>query len=457
MSYNLLIQEYFDSGLDDAQQEALFGAMAKDQELRQEFNSHLRLDSITKMDMNSITPPTQVTSDIFKKLDFAIPSTKIGFWTKLNTAIVSVIVGLSLGSAGFYLANLKSDDSQNNQLAANIPVVSSSAIDNQTESNSNHTNNEILSGIESDNASNSQHRPNSSNLSNGESNRENLYSLNNSDSNKNQQESNSSHENENRKLNNQSDKVQGTLEDYLASKTYKHQFIDAESSRQYLISSKELQQSNDYKVGAINTVSFNNAKSNFSNNDIVFSNVNQADFIGADNVNYSSSNPFNINPDNTKWAVGFRQINQFSNQIDVNNENSVLMNRSVFVHYKFSSNLHFVAELGQEKFVQEFDRNIAGTAVSTLQNPLLNWYGFGAKYRFDGLFDQYFIAPFIQTVLAANSIGPIFRPTIGFDARINNYFTITTSYDRPILFYSVYGNNYTSFKDGLTIGFNFNF
>ena len=49
MSYDLLIHEYLDTGLDEARQEALFAEIAKNPELRNEFNSQLKLQNISNV------------------------------------------------------------------------------------------------------------------------------------------------------------------------------------------------------------------------------------------------------------------------------------------------------------------------------------------------------------------------------------------------------------------------
>lgn len=462
MSYDLLIHEYLDTGLDDARQEALFAEIARNPEVRNEFNSQLKLQNIARMDLNSISPPADITSNIFQKLEFSVPSNaeKVGFWNRTNTAIISVLLGLALGVGLFYSVGLQDREMEGSAIglvqrednvSANLAYNGKSGDKNAPKQEIERSgNNSISEPKESNNFRIDQNSQNS--LSNI---KKDQYRNNSTSSNRIQNNSNSGLGSKNKK----------TLQDYLNSRTYKPNFINAEDSRKnsesivskfenisqngislsYLDGYSRMDENNSQLITNNDTPQLNGKNKLLSSSEVLNKN------------NYSSTNPLNIGPDNTKWAIGVRQINQINIEPNVNNENSAFLNRSLFINYKLSPNISLVAELGSEKFVQEFEQSIAGTDVQTTQNPILAWYGIGAKFRADEIFGQHFVTPYIQTLFAANSIGPILRPTLGLDFRLNEYFTVTTSYDRPILFYSVLGENLNSSKHGFTVGFNLNF
>ena len=74
MSYSKIIHQYLDTGVDGSTEEMLFAKLANDEALRSEFNRQVQLHLIAQNDMNSISPPMDVTSGIFKSLGFEIPT-----------------------------------------------------------------------------------------------------------------------------------------------------------------------------------------------------------------------------------------------------------------------------------------------------------------------------------------------------------------------------------------------
>jgi hypothetical protein len=74
MSYNKLIHDYLDTGLAQPQEDALFNALAADQNLRANFGQQLSIMKIAANDMNSISPPIEATNAVFSSLGFTVPS-----------------------------------------------------------------------------------------------------------------------------------------------------------------------------------------------------------------------------------------------------------------------------------------------------------------------------------------------------------------------------------------------
>lgn len=75
MSYNQLIHEYLDTGLNQPQEDAMFNALASDQALRGDFQQQLSIMKIASNDMTNISPPIESTNAVFSSLGFTIPST----------------------------------------------------------------------------------------------------------------------------------------------------------------------------------------------------------------------------------------------------------------------------------------------------------------------------------------------------------------------------------------------
>ena len=74
MSYSRLIHEYLDGQTDIVQEDILFAELAKNPDLRIEFNEQVQLQNVALTDMRTITPPAETTNAIFSKLGFTIPS-----------------------------------------------------------------------------------------------------------------------------------------------------------------------------------------------------------------------------------------------------------------------------------------------------------------------------------------------------------------------------------------------
>jgi hypothetical protein len=74
MSYPKLIHEYLDGQLSMVQEDILFAELAKNPDLRLEFNQQVQLQNVALSDMRTISPPTNSTNAIFNSLGFSIPS-----------------------------------------------------------------------------------------------------------------------------------------------------------------------------------------------------------------------------------------------------------------------------------------------------------------------------------------------------------------------------------------------
>ena len=74
MSYQKLIHEYLDEGLESPSEDILFAELNSNPLMRDEFNQQVKLHVIAQNDMGTISPPVESTNMIFSTLGFTIPS-----------------------------------------------------------------------------------------------------------------------------------------------------------------------------------------------------------------------------------------------------------------------------------------------------------------------------------------------------------------------------------------------
>ncbi|MFH1049642.1 MAG: hypothetical protein V1779_01785 [bacterium] len=151
MSYSKLIHEYLDSQLNAVNEDVLFAELAKNPDLRVEFNQQVQLQNVAMSDMRTISPPAESTNAIFTSLGFSIPSgdylrriapnpesgitmrpvgsTFSRFLKKYTATVAAVIITASLTTAVFMLTDNRfaapSADENSASVQNDIPVVSS--------------------------------------------------------------------------------------------------------------------------------------------------------------------------------------------------------------------------------------------------------------------------------------------------------------------------------------------
>ena len=151
MSYSKLIHEYLDSQLNAVNEDVLFAELAKNSDLRIEFNQQVQLQNVAMSDMRTISPPAESTNVIFTSLGFTIPSGEYlrriapnpesgismrppgsalsRFVRKHVSTVAAVIITASLTTAVFMLTNNRfaTPIANDNIAKANneIPVISS--------------------------------------------------------------------------------------------------------------------------------------------------------------------------------------------------------------------------------------------------------------------------------------------------------------------------------------------
>lgn len=121
-----MINEYFDGDLEGPNQEVLFGEIAKNEDLRYDFNQLFAMKMAIGKDTAAFVPRTESADAIFSSLGIAsVSSSKFGFLTNNKKQIYTGIL-TTLATILIMLWLLKWGNSEYN---ANIPVVSSISMD----------------------------------------------------------------------------------------------------------------------------------------------------------------------------------------------------------------------------------------------------------------------------------------------------------------------------------------
>lgn len=167
MSYSKLIHEYLDGQTNMVREDVLFAELAKNPDLRIEFNQQVQLQNVAMADMRTISPPAESTNAIFSSLGFSIPSkeylsrisskpanalqlSKTGsaflkFWQKYAVTVAAIFLTAGLTTSVFMLTDDRFASIEEPVLAQKvekeIPVVSSQEKSEKEVSNSNHNGN----------------------------------------------------------------------------------------------------------------------------------------------------------------------------------------------------------------------------------------------------------------------------------------------------------------------------
>lgn len=84
MNNEELLHEYFDDGLDEQREMALFAALAHDGELRREFNDYVSLRSVMQSEAAQNTPPAALSASVFAGLGYALSTPASGEQTPVS-------------------------------------------------------------------------------------------------------------------------------------------------------------------------------------------------------------------------------------------------------------------------------------------------------------------------------------------------------------------------------------
>jgi|GEM_PF-2530892 len=435
MSYEKLIHEYLDTGLDETAEQSLFAEVSKNAEVRTEFNHQVRLNNIASKDMQTIMPPSELTKDVFTSLGFTPPAS--------NPILPATSLVSSLKKYTSYLFTAV--------IGATISYLLFINIEGNT--NSGLTNNSQISTIES--TSNAAENPQilKQNFVNGASNNY-IYDIESIKPSKANQlvitNTNNKAQQENQNTGNQSD---FSLMDSFKANMPKVQEIINDNNKSFF----------DELVDNLSNVINSGLLINSTSPDEISTNTPQLNINTSSNngidENLVSNNHQEIENIDTEWTLQLRVLSGKSTpSVDLNTQTEFFDNISLSVLYDVNYDFYIGAEFGKEKYGLEYNRTIAGSKQLEAKNPSLFWYGANVKYMPSSLLSNEYFNPYAQIGIGASSIGPMARGQAGFYLRPDARFSLLLGFEFSKLWYKSNENVwYNSFNQGYSLGINYNF
>lgn len=439
MSYSRMIHEYIDEGLPKSEEEILFSELAKDAELRDDFNKQMKIHLIAQNDMNSIFPPADCTSNIFSTLGFSIPNEEkpvapiISFSSKffsgikkyaaylMIATISSIITGaMFLAYDNYFNAdNHISMSSNNSDKSINsTPYVSSKNNDNS----SNIINNNALNSNIS-NSTGSLPRKFSNQFANDANNR------------------NSSSKDESTNLNN----IINSNKD--ANDNLSTNNVQADDSNILLLVDNSVFSSSDIIKSNDATQKFANSRAQSFGK---FNSGSLGTIIPINIFNSESANYY----DDSKYILSFKRINTKSepNVDNLNSNESFFDNFVLTAIYRLDDNNAVGLQYGRERFGQEFDILVNGKTHVQSQNPVLNYAALTYRLSVNPEIFESIFTPYFQTSAGLSTIGPVAKMSLGSSIRLMDGLSVFGEIDGAALWYNVNDKIYNTLKYGVNYG-----
>ncbi len=407
MDYSKLIDSYLEGTLSSVEQDLLFAELSKNPELRELFDSEIKLHLFVQKDYSQITPPVESTNYIFTAANFRIPNS-----------------GYFPGSSGGKFIAVFNNTKQ--FIGRNLSHIVSSVVASALTFfllwfllpfGTNERN--IASGQQFEPppyiyAGESQAIP-------IESHRETKPEI--------------SKEEINQLVQNA---LENVLNKYLVENANRTAKSTGESNNQDLLTLSETRLENNYVLQR--TTKFPEPRTT-SNSELYFLEQNR------DLTGFLSQNLGRL----SLTARGFSM--KATPDVKLNqSENTILNNSAIGLSYYVADNTAIGLEIGQEKFPQSFTLTAYGETKYQKQNPLLLWYGLVFRQSIPELFKIESLRPFAQLVLGATTVGPLLRGTIGLQYSPDRRVSLILGWESSYLLYKVQNTYYNTQKNGLTYG-----
>jgi hypothetical protein len=428
MENTRLIHEYLDGELEQTQQDNLFRELANNTEMRNEFNSQLKIHSIVRNDIGTINAPIATTNAIFGQLGFQIPPTD--YRPEPGLAAGLVRNAGTWGAALMMMLRKYSPYLMSAVLSAGLTALLVYFIFDKFGGEK-----VIING--------------NSNVPAVKSFEGSLYS------------------------------TGTTLPSNGISQAEMKRIID-ESLKNY-ISKFEADYNKNMRNLAINNqnqnnntqpnLSFEQRDNLLANNLSVRRNSDLIGFRPSVNVNQNSLNGPNSeynntiayiplrNDYNTKFILSLRGITSQGNpNVTVpTNSNAWFTNIGFGASYNVSDFHAFGLEAGREAYPQVFTKVLYGDKTEVDQNPTYFWYGATYKLSLSEFFVPKIFYPYAQIFGGATTVGPLARAMVGLQYRPDKRVTFNLGAEASILYYNFQGTLYDSRKYGLTYGVSINY
>lgn len=428
MSYERLIHDYLDEGLPEIEQESLFNELAKNSELRGEFNKQLKIQKMARENFENISPPLELTNRVFSVAGFSSPYASVpGFRFSYLYALIPLIF-LTYGIANY--------DSLTSFLSGKSDIVEISALSKQELDKSINQKNKSILTLNS--------------LDDNSVNNENVKTTNTFDNSSNVSNLNNSHISKSQKLSrNSSQKVMN----YRNNKDMSS-ISNINKADDLKVLNENNSENSFFSLFPSKLTSNREHISNNSSNNV--SNIVVQNFVLSNEPMMTSD--YVISPDHTKLSVSVRAINNSSLYKSESFNNIPIANYAVDIAYKLDNNWAIFAEYSRENYYQDFiNTTEGGLKYQTKQNPNFMVLTLGTRYTAKDLFNSYKIYPFIQAGLGYTSVGAVAKMMTGLEIRVTYNLSFVPSFDLSSMFYQNKLGTYSSWNNGFSLGLNYNF
>lgn len=409
MNFKKLIDLYLEGDLNSVEKDLLFRELSTNQDLREYFEDQINFNQVFLKDYQAITVPSELTNEIFAKLNFKIPnkgyetkaSTQPTFITKFKThfsKFIPYFASSILGSICTFLLlwlfipmprqNTTTFVSSNLSNELGIPVGQTIALSKPL-AETNETK--------------------------------------------------------------QFDKFEQVLPRILDK--YFSKYLQKENTNGYKpievlrTENQDIIEPTDTKFKA-----WNITQSNLEHNSAIV--LKNYDFNSKSYLN-SLSSFGHLTQKLKNITLGFRGYSMNSQPtVNVNlGERGLLTNAAISIGYDLFKNTNVGFEFGQEKFSQQYTLKRYGELTYYKQNPLLWWYGFYLQQTIENMFVFKEMRPFARIFLGGTPVGPLFRGSLGMLYAPDERFSLHFGWEVSYLSYKVQDNFYHTKKNGITYGF----
>jgi hypothetical protein len=421
MTYDQMIHEYLDTGLNGAEEDALFQALAQDQSLRGEFEQQLSMMKIASNDMNNISPPIESTNAVFSSLGFSIPSDS----TEAPVSEGSRKPGASIfaSASGVSILSVFSDNLStlaSVAIAATISTLLFMNFDMKLNSGNSELTGVTLAQNYYDDASHSSIPIVSStdNTSNESSNQN--YSENASNN-------------------------------YVAS-IYTE---DSNENNSNIINETE----NNQEISSLNN---DLVESNSSNVEKTTSSINQDISsngyarVKVNMINHDSQPvvPLSINRGNYVEETGFAIELRGASNTD---QSELLNDMMIGVNFEIVDDLHAIGLIGSEQYVVRTSNPLTPNEQVTYSNESMTSFNLGLRYAPDELILSGLITPYVQITGGGLSDGFAMGAESGLMFNLNNTYSIMVGYGANYAKYNFESRLYNTSKNGINFGMRYSF
>ncbi|MFN3196415.1 MAG: hypothetical protein ACE364_10720 [Chlorobiota bacterium] len=421
MTYDQMIHEYLDTGLNGAEEDALFQALAQDQSLRGEFEQQLSMMKIASNDMNNISPPIESTNAVFSSLGFSIPSGS----TEAPVSEGSRKPGASIfaSASGVSILSVFSDNLStlaSVAIAATISTLLFMNFDMKLNNGNSELTGVTLAQNYYDDASHSEIPIVSASDNTLENNNNQSYSSNGASNNV------ASIYSENDNANNSTIITERDDNEDLAS--LENEYLESNSSIQKETSSSFNQDisSNGYARVKVNMI-------NHESQPVVP--------LSIDNGNYIEDAGFAV------------ELRGGSNP----NQNELLNDMMIGVNFEIVDDLHAIGLIGSEQYVVRTSNPLTPNEQVTYNNESMTSFNLGLRYAPDELILSGLITPYVQITGGGLSNGFAMGAESGLMFNLNNTYSIMVGYGANYAKYNFESRLYNTSKNGINFGMRYSF